>query len=67
MEKITRNDIKESVATGMTNLIMDFGDSVMTFKKMYDNVTMPIAKRLATKIIAESNLDEIGKTLIVTR
>lgn len=67
MEKITRNDIKESVATGTANLLTDFANSLIALKKVYDGVMTPIANKMAGKIIVNCNMDELGKTVTVTR
>jgi len=62
MDKITRHDIKESVATGITNLLIDAGS---TFLNMYSNVIDPIAIPIAKKLVQTST--EIGQKVTVTR
>ena len=67
MEKITRNDIKESVATGTAKFLTDFSYSLQQLKKMYDGVITPIANKMAGKIIVNCNRDEVFEPVTVTR
>ena len=65
MDKITRHDIKESAATGITNLLLDMHSAGSTLWKMYSNVIDPIAMPIAKKLVQTST--EIGQKVTVTR
>ena len=65
MDKITRHDIKESVATGITNLLLDMHFAGRTLWNMYGNAIEPIAMPIAEKLVQTST--EIGQKVKVTR
>ena len=65
MDKITRHDIKESVATGITNLLLDMHSAGSTLWQMYSKAIDPIARPIAIKLVQTST--EIGQKVTVTR